>query len=696
VTPGLPDAALPPPLRVEAVLKDVPGVRRVLRTELDGIPCVTRVLTFVRVDVALGPQVEQMARFGRGSLVGVSEELMLTLEGYRVATRLPHPDPRWPEVMAAGVTPDGYAYITTRWVEGTPLHHLAPLPHPERRALAVAILDILAELHDRHVVHGDLKPENLVRADDGWVGIIDLDTLREVGGARMWAPTRDITRSWAAPEQERQRRTFLASDLWAWSRIVRDLFPEGPPPEWKDALDACRQADPLRRPRTGDLLRALRDGAGDLVDWLDRPTEPGLAVAETAPGTATERVPEAAFPARGDATERVPETTPDTFGTGPGTGPATGPAILPSLPPVAPSLPPAAPLARPRRRRVPSCLTIAAAIVLSPFIFCAGGWLWWDHSNVVEADGKADEALAALKAHKTRRELNTKAQRSTVRALAEDAWKTRHTKRSGAVRALAVVWSQGWQDSGATWDRDRFEEGEDAVAAVEDSRQPEALLALGTLYGAACRLHHDDATAAVHCQRALDALTSFQERLPEGSEQDWLRVEGAWTEVLVRWELASEAMDAGLPDATKQLEAARDRCTDAEPWLPYAPVNGPELLQDCLHVAGVLEDLPAYLRWSDRLLADDRADGSVDRGNLKHLYTAAGRGCEDVTFEYSRRLGMVVKGPDWCLAVGDLARHCYGAADMDIARGSMDTPGRDWDRLRAVLSGRADDGDCVK
>jgi hypothetical protein len=33
---------------------------------------------------------------------------------------------------------------------------------------------------------------------------------------------------------------------------------------------------------------------------------------------------------------------------------------------------------------------------------------------------------------------------------------------------------------------------------------------------------------------------------------------------------------------------------------------------------------------------------------------------------------------------------------MDIARGSTDTPGRDWDRLRAVLSGRADDGDCVK
>ncbi|MFZ5478816.1 MAG: protein kinase domain-containing protein [Myxococcota bacterium] len=647
---------------VDGVLREVAGARRVLRTRLEGVACVTRVLLGARVDPGLGPLVEQAARFGRGSLAGVPEELLLTLEGYRVAARLPHPDPRWPDTLAAGVNEDGYAFVTTRWIEGVPLHQAAPLALPDRRRVARAVLAVLAELHARHIAHGDLKPENVVLTPDGGVAVIDLDTLREVGGPGIPAITRDLTRSWAAPEQQAQQRTWLASDLWAWSKVVAQLFPEGAPEAWRTALDACRLADPMRRPRTDVLLRALDEG-GELEDWAGRPTPgerdaTGVMAEQTA--VSTERVPEAV------RTERVPETTP------------SEPTLSPR------------PAARPRRW---GCLHVAVAAVVAPVATCGGLAAWIDHRNVIEANRLADESMAALKAHKVRRELNDAGQRGALRAMAEGAWEVRHTPRSSAVRALAVVWAQGWQDAGRAWDAAKYAEGLDAVDAVEDSRQPEALLARGTLYGAACRLNRRDATAAAACDRALDALADFQARLPEDAASHWLRVEGAWTEVLVRTEIATQQLDAGLPEATAVLAGALERCDAAGVWLAWAPVNGPELVQDCLRVAGLAGDVDRWLALADRLVAPDAADG-LERATVWHLYTGAGRGCEVTTVE-KRRGEWAVKGSPWCVAMGHAARRCWASADAAADARAQD-PDRPWTELDEWIAKGDGDWSCLR
>ncbi|MDP2306422.1 MAG: hypothetical protein Q8P18_10390 [Pseudomonadota bacterium] len=660
------------------LLREVPGSRRVSRTWIAGRECVTRVLLSTRVPTDLGPLVEKIVLQGHGSMLGlIPDDLQLTLEGYRVAARLPRnlgPPLPWTRAVAAGVDADGHISISTCWIEGDPLHTL-PAPSPELAgARALDALRILVALHACHVTYGDFKSENLVLRPDGTIALIDLDTLREVAHATAYAPTRDLTRSWAAPEQEREQRTYLASDLWSWAQLVEYMFPAGAPAGWVLALEACRLHDPLRRPRTDGLLAHLELGA-PLTDWLDRPTPPP-------PGSATERVAEATSPgpnAPGDRppfeTERVPEHTGDTGARGLAgagalrevTSPTTGTGSYPA-----------------RRRVQAGCLWSAAGVFALLAATCGGLGFTWNQSQIADANTSAEDALSAMKANKTRPELNRdKSQREQLRILAESAASIRVTPRSAAVRALATVWAQGFQDTSEGWNPDRYATALAAVEPVAASREPEALLARGTLDAAVCRLNRLDVTAAVHCRRALDALHELQKRLPAGAEHHWLRVEGAWSEVLVRSELVSQARVAGLPTAFEQLDAARAVCAQAEDWLPYAPVNGPELFEDCLRLAGAASDVTQYLHWADLLVRADLADGALTSSTLKHLYAGGGPGCEGTTIE-KRRGDWQIKGQAWCVALGHAARGCWDLADVVAWHDRSDDPDHPWDTLLAA------------
>ena len=688
------------------LIREVPGQRRVSRTFVAGQPCVTRVLLHTRISPGLGPLVEKIVLQGHGSMLGIiPEELQLTLEGYRVAARLPRdvgPQLPWTRAVAAGVDAEGHVTISTGWIEGTPLHHV-PSPTPDlARVRALDALRILLLLHGRLVTYGDFKSENLVLRPDGTIALIDLDTLREVAEPAGWAPTRDLTRSWAAPEQENAHRTYLASDLWSWARLVEHLFPAGAPAAWRGALSACRREDPLARPRTDVLLGHLELGT-ELVDWRGRPVgetagadlpeagagrEPGSA-SLYAMGGVTDRVPEPAFagaPAPAGATERVPENTSPKLVNG-----ATErvPDITAGRVTAVEAREVTNTATRPRAKaRGRGCLWWVLAAFVAPFSLCAGIAITVDRTRVAEANEAAADTLAALKAHKTRAELNRdRTQRDTLRGMADAAFATRATPRTAAVRALATVWSQGWQDSGREWSQARYDEG---WATLEGgaAREPESMLARGTLEAAACRLDRTSVTAAAACTHALETLSALQARLPADAEHNWLRMEAAWTEVLVRSELVAQAATAGLlPERDTQLAAARDLCVRAEPWLPYAPVNGPELLQDCLRLSGAAADVPSWFRWADLLVGVDVADGALSETTVRHLYGSGGAGCDDTSVS-KRKGAWQVKGSHWCVALGHAARGCRESAASSAIEGRVYEPARPWDSFDTALAGR--------
>lgn len=303
-------------------------------------------------------------------------------------------------------------------------------------------------------------------------------------------------------------------------------------------------------------------------------------------------------------------------------------------------------------RKGPGCGTLLAGVAALLVVACAGPIYVWDRGRVAEADRLADDAMATLQAHKTQREHNRKSQRAVIVEAAEAAWDVRHTPRAAAVRALAHAWASGWQDMDARWNQERYDEDAEAVQAAAASKLPAAHLAEATLATAACRLREGDARAGAECARAQRALDAFDARVAGTTDLGWMRVEATWTRVLLLQKLAaSESRPAAAQD---HRTAAMAACTVSAPWRAEAPVNGPELLEDCLRVAAEAGDLGNYLRWGRELVA---ANGG---GNATSTLVKAWPGCEKERPAGNR--GPRTPNGAWCNALAAAARGCDATA----------------------------------
>ena len=685
------------------VLRDIPGQRRVFRHDVDGRACVTRVILEDRVPRTRASLIRSLVMEGGASLVGVSEKVAPTIEGYRVAAlHLERDDAEWTNAVDAGVDADGYCFITTRWMEGSPLSDttVLELPEWERRALALHVLAVLARLHARLVAYGDLKPQNLVRTGEGRVCLIDLDTLRRVPSPTAGAIAIDLTPHWAAPEQKNGTEIWLASDLWAWEKLVQHLLPEGVPDGWRVGLGACRRRSPGGRPTTASLLSHCADG-GALIAFDGTIIEgEGGDIEPVVPAGQTERVETRRTEPRRNDTERVEEVTPSGRQTSETPSGPTGRARLAETTGAAVSA-----VARNVLKDRPGCLGWLSGMTSGALLAVAGagivafaGITWWQMRVRDDANHRADATLASLKVHKTDPAQNGKAERERLAADAADEWAEAKTPRTCAVYAIASVWKQGWHFAGS-WDPERFAEGEAIVNDANCANQAEALLARGTLFAGACvRRFGGDTPSPEHCTQAIAALTSFQALLPAGDDLNWLRVAGAWQEIRARRALAGRYLQTGNAEAANMLAEATKRCeTSSSEWLSYAPVNGPEMMEDCLGIAGLAEDPAHYLLFADALTASGLPTERKDRAKkLAHLYDEAGLDCGDVALKWKAN-GWTASGPAWCLALGHAARHCGVASLSVIGQFGPTEPTHAWDALYAsVVSAGWPDAACIQ
>ncbi|MDA2803785.1 WD40 repeat domain-containing serine/threonine protein kinase [Nocardiopsis suaedae] len=203
-------------------------------------------------------------------------------------------------------------WIATAYIPGPTLFQRVrddgPVAPPDLHALVVGLAEGLKAVHDRGLVHRDLKPGNVILGDDG-PRIIDFGIARPLDAESL--TTREAvfgTLPYMSPEQTNGSRVGPSSDVFSLGTVlayaatgtnpfngatmaetVHRLI--GPPPDPGDmdpgtrALIAdCWEPDPDRRPTPGAILARFEALPATAAEPAP---EDGGSAASSAPDTAT-------------------------------------------------------------------------------------------------------------------------------------------------------------------------------------------------------------------------------------------------------------------------------------------------------------------------------------------------------------------------------------------------------------------------
>jgi serine/threonine protein kinase len=154
------------------------------------------------------------------------------------------------------------------------------------------LADALAYVHERGLVHRDVKPANVLISEDGRVHLADFGIARIVDSAHE-TKTGDVlgTPAYFAPEQVAGETVGPLADIYAlgivlfecltggrpfegtavevaMARVAREPdIPADLPDGWRNLLTAMTRRDPSARPSAADVATALRRlAAGDSLE----------------------------------------------------------------------------------------------------------------------------------------------------------------------------------------------------------------------------------------------------------------------------------------------------------------------------------------------------------------------------------------------------------------------------------------------
>lgn len=116
---------------------------------------------------------------------------------------------------------DGFSYFIRSYAQGEPLHQLVKaygaFNGREIADIALQLCDVLIYLHTQKpsVIHRDIKPQNVIRAPDGTVYLIDFDISRRFDPEASQDTVFIGTSATAPPEQFGYAQTDVRSDIYA-------------------------------------------------------------------------------------------------------------------------------------------------------------------------------------------------------------------------------------------------------------------------------------------------------------------------------------------------------------------------------------------------------------------------------------------------------------------------------------------------
>jgi serine/threonine protein kinase len=159
------------------------------------------------------------------------------------------------------VTEDDRPWIVMELISGVSLDRAAPMPPQVVAAIGLRILAALRVAHLRGILHRDVKPTNILLADDGRVVLTDFGIASLEGDPSLTRTGVFVgSPGFVAPERLREQPVGPASDLWSLGATLYAAV-EGRPPFARDtpmaALGAVLADDAPSPVRAGPLAPVL-------------------------------------------------------------------------------------------------------------------------------------------------------------------------------------------------------------------------------------------------------------------------------------------------------------------------------------------------------------------------------------------------------------------------------------------------------
>ncbi|HET8898135.1 MAG TPA: serine/threonine-protein kinase [Rhodanobacteraceae bacterium] len=181
----------------------------------------------------------------------------------QLLARLEHP--AIPRLLDGGIGASGELYLVMELVHGASLGHWCRAQRPglaQRLAVFAQLLDAVAYAHRALVVHGDIKPDNVLVDAHGRARLLDFGIARLLAEAHADGDVAaaGLTPAWAAPECRHGAIPDVRSDVYALGALLHFLLhgnaPASPPAANSTPLAIPRSA---RRDLDAILARALTD-----------------------------------------------------------------------------------------------------------------------------------------------------------------------------------------------------------------------------------------------------------------------------------------------------------------------------------------------------------------------------------------------------------------------------------------------------